>query len=118
MSMKSKALGILAAVVVIVLIPVVDFYRTSSAEGHVVNVQKLSGDVTPHYQITLTTTEDRVMVFRNDDTWLYFKINSANVQGRAADAERTNKMVRISYYGWRSNLFGWFWNALSVTELP
>jgi hypothetical protein len=59
---------------------------------------------------------DKVRVFRNEDAWLYFKINSANLQTQAAVFAREEKgtSVAIRHYGWRLPLFSMFPNATSV----
>ena len=59
---------------------------------------------------------DRVRVFRNEDSWLYFKLNSANLQTQAAVFAREEKgtSVAIRYYGWRFPLLSMFPNATSV----
>ena len=59
---------------------------------------------------------DKVRVFRNEDSWLYFKLNSANLQTQAAVFAREEKgtAVAIRYYGWRLPLLSMFPNATSV----
>ncbi len=61
------------------------------------------------------------MVFRNEDTgwgWPpYFKFDTADLQTEAADAVSTRddpKWYAVRHYGWRSNLFSIFPNALSM----
>jgi hypothetical protein len=59
---------------------------------------------------------DKVRVFRNEDSWLYFKLNSANLQTQAAVFAREEKgtAVAIRHYGWRLPLLSMFPNATSV----
>jgi hypothetical protein len=64
------------------------------------------------------------MVFRNEDTgwgWPpYFKFESANLQARAQDLVSTSeapKWVAVRHYGWRSQLFSIFPNAVAVTPV-
>lgn len=64
------------------------------------------------------------MVYRNEDTgwgWPpYFKFDSANLQARAQDLSSTSeapKWVAVRHYGWRSDLFSIFPNALAVTAV-
>lgn len=63
----------------------------------------------------------RPIVYRNQDTgWGWpplFKFDTTNLQARAADLRSTSeapKWVAIKHYGWRSELFTIFPNALSV----
>jgi len=59
---------------------------------------------------------DKVRVFRNEDSWLYFKLNSANLQTQAAvfSREGKGKAVAIRHYGWRLPLLSMFPNATSA----
>jgi hypothetical protein len=66
-------------------------------------------------------TNDRVMVYRNEDTgwgWPpYFKFDTSNLQAEAADLKSTAeapKWVAIKHYGWRNELISIFPNAVSV----
>ena len=61
------------------------------------------------------------LVFRNEDTgwgWPpYFKFDTADLQTEAADAVSTRdapQWYAMRHYGWRSNLFSIFPNALSM----
>ena len=61
------------------------------------------------------------MVYRNEDTGLgwppYFKFDSANLQTRAQDLVSTREdpqWVALRHYGWRSELFSIFPNAVAV----
>lgn len=64
------------------------------------------------------------MVYRNEDTgwgWPpYFKFDSANLQARAQDVISTRESpewVAIRHYGWRSDLFSIFPNAVAITPV-
>jgi hypothetical protein len=59
---------------------------------------------------------DNVRVFRNEDAWLYFKINSANLQTQAAvfAREENGTAVAVRHYGWRLPLLSMFPNATSA----
>jgi hypothetical protein len=64
------------------------------------------------------------MVYRNEDTgWRwppYFKLNSHNVQTVASSlisSPEAPKWVAVTHYGWRSELFTIFPNALSLREV-
>jgi hypothetical protein len=59
---------------------------------------------------------DNVRVFRNEDAWLYFKINSANLQTQAAvfAREENGSAVAVRHYGWRLPLLSMFPNATSA----
>ena len=61
-------------------------------------------------------------VYRNEDTgwgWPpYFKFDSADLQAAAADSTSSREnpeWILVRYYGWRSNLFSIFPNALSIS---
>ena len=63
----------------------------------------------------------RERVYRNEDTgwgWPpYFKMNSANLQARAQDMVSTAdnpRWVAVTHYGWRTELFSIFPNALRI----
>ncbi|QDY69709.1 DUF1523 family protein [Qingshengfaniella alkalisoli] len=69
----------------------------------------------------------RTIVYRNEDTgwgWPpYFKINSADVQARAADLTSTAaapQWVIVKRYGWRNQFFSIYPNVLSLkaTDSP
>jgi len=55
-------------------------------------------------------------VFRNEDAWLYLKLNSANLQTEAAvfAREENGTAVAIRHYGWRLPLLSMFPNATSA----
>ena len=59
---------------------------------------------------------EKVRVFRNEDSWLYFKFNSANLQTRAAVFARDEQVeaVAIRHYGWRFPILSMFPNAISA----
>ncbi len=64
------------------------------------------------------------MVYRNEDTgwgWPpYFKFDSANLQARAQDLISTREApqwVAVRHYGWRSDLFSIFPNAVAVSPV-
>lgn len=51
-------------------------------------------------------------VFHNEDNWLYFKFNSADMQTLAANAERKDAPVAITSYGWPLSVLSMFPNAI------
>ena len=64
------------------------------------------------------------MVYRNEDTgwgWPpYFKFDSANLQARAQDlisSREDPEWVAVRHYGWRSDIFSIFPNAVAVTPV-
>lgn len=64
------------------------------------------------------------IVYRNEDTgwgWpFYFKFDSANLQARAQDlisSRDSPQWVAVRHYGWRSELFSIFPNAVAVTPV-
>ncbi|MBN6709836.1 DUF1523 family protein [Haemophilus haemoglobinophilus] len=73
-----------------------------------------------YYIYTQKPNEEKVMVYRNEDTrWsfpFYFKFGSADLQAKAQSFSVDNKLVEIKYYGWRLVMFDEFRNAVSVKE--
>jgi hypothetical protein len=66
----------------------------------------------------------RVRVFRNEDTgWSwppYFKVNASNLGAEAKELVSTRDnptWVMITYYGWRSEVFSIFPNAVRIREV-
>ncbi|MEH6772740.1 MAG: DUF1523 family protein [Cereibacter changlensis] len=64
------------------------------------------------------------MVYRNEDTgwgWPpYFKVNSFDIQAQATDLTSTEaapKWVLVTHYGWRSQLFTIFPNAVRLKQV-
>ena len=70
------------------------------------------------YYIYTSQQNDKVRVFRNEDTrwsWpFYFKFNSADVQAKAKTLEFEKKSARITSYGWRINIFSQFPNVTNI----
>jgi archaeosine-15-forming tRNA-guanine transglycosylase len=84
----------------------------------VVNTEVKRIGTRDQYRITaIKQANNKRMVFRNEDAWYRLKFNSADIQGDAAHAARERLPVKITYYGWRSNLFSWFWNVTKVKVL-
>ncbi|MEQ9259363.1 MAG: DUF1523 family protein [Roseovarius sp.] len=74
--------------------------------------------------IQTVRTNDRVMVYRNEDTgwgWPpYFKFDTSNLQAEAADLKSTSeapKWVAITHYGWRNEFLSIFPNAVAVEQV-
>ncbi len=74
--------------------------------------------------INARTKDGRYMELRNEDDWLYGKINSARIQNIAKDnitegegGEATGqKWFVIRYYGWRMQLFSAYPNVIDIDE--
>lgn len=70
--------------------------------------------------VSTVTGNGKVRVFRNEDTgwgWPpYFKFDSADLMAEAQRIirEPEERWVRLRYYGWRSNIFSLFPNAVSL----
>lgn len=77
--------------------------------------------------ISARTRDDRYIEFRNEDDWLYGKINSARVQNIASDNEidaeanpdtaGQRKWFLIQYYGWRMTWFSAYPNIIDIDEV-
>ena len=83
-----------------------------------------SGDSRDIRFIETIQPDGEPMVYRNEDTgwgWPpYFKFDSANLQARAQDLVSTSeapRWVAVRHYGWRSQLFSIFPNAVAVTPV-
>jgi Protein of unknown function (DUF1523). len=66
-------------------------------------------------------TNDRPMVYRNEDTgwgWPpYFKFDTSNLQAEAADLKSTKaapQWVAVRHYGWRNEFLSIYPNAVAV----
>lgn len=75
--------------------------------------------------ISAVRESGRTIVYRNEDTgwgWPpYFKVNSADLQARAADLTSTSsdpQWVAVKRYGWRNQFFSIFPNAVKLTPVP
>jgi hypothetical protein len=116
-----KTIAIIVVLSVVVIFLSYQWPRTAIFK-EVVNteVKRIgTGDRTrDQYRITaIKQANDKRMVFRNEDAWYRLKFNSADIQGDAAHAAREKLPVKITYYGWRSNLFSWFWNVTKIKVL-
>lgn len=74
--------------------------------------------------ISAVTPEGKPMVYRNEDTgwgWPpYFKFDTANLSTQAADLQSTAEAPKwgvMTYYGWRSQLFSIFPNAVRLRAI-
>ncbi len=83
-----------------------------------------SGDSRDIRFIETIRPDGEPMVYRNEDTgwgWPpYFKFDAANLQARAQDMVSTSeapRWVAVRHYGWRSQLFSIFPNAVAVTPV-
>jgi hypothetical protein len=86
--------------------------RMRDAQGNLIGTDvRLINTVRPN---------ERTRVFRNEDTGFwppYFKFNSADLQTRAQDFVSSAENPRwavMRYYGWRSQLFSIYPNAVSI----
>jgi len=83
------------------------------------------GDCADIFFIQTIRADGRTSVFRNEDTGLfgwppYFKTRSQDLQTEAADlvsSEAEPRWVLVRHYGWRSNWFSIYPNALSLEEI-
>lgn len=78
------------------------------------NGVKTTGDL--YFIQTEAIDSNRPTVYRNEDNWLYFKWNSADVQSRGQSLSANKDIVAISHYGWRFALFSIFPNVLSIEQ--
>jgi hypothetical protein len=74
--------------------------------------------------INTISADGRTRVYRNEDTGVfwppYFKFDSQDLQTEAtnlASTEDAPRWVAVTHYGWRSNLFSIYPNAVSITPV-
>lgn len=117
-TLKRISTIIAITLVLSVFVALISYHWPRDATFRIVNteVKRIGGE--DQYRITaIRQADDKRMVFRNEDAWYRFKFNSADIQGDAANAEKNNFMVEMTYYGWRSNFMSWFWNV-SDLDVP
>lgn len=52
-------------------------------------------------------------VFRNGDSYIHLKTDSADIQGKLAKG----KCYRFTAYGWRLRIFSWYQNIVKAKEI-
>lgn len=110
--MKRIATTIVAILALSVLLVTFTYFWPSTALFQVADTETRHIGTTDQYRITaIRLSDNKRMVFRNEDAWYRFKFDSADIQGDAAIAENRNLIAEITYYGWRNNFFSWFWNV-------
>lgn len=99
------------------VIPRVSTVQIVGVEVKRVDGESVSRDV---YMIQTQDPESGgVRVFRNEDALAYLKLDSADLQARAAALSRGEppKTVAVRHYGWRITLLSLFPNAISLREV-
>lgn len=118
------------------LVTAVDFYLPSydlakitgvevkrvDKDGPITKANPADGPTRDVYYIyTQNPKNDKVMVYRNEDTrWgfpFYFKFDSADLQAKAQAFAVDKKLVQVKYYGWRLVMFDEFRNMTSMKEV-
>ena len=113
------------------IVRVTDTYekRVDFGENSIFWANQGTGEVegTPNrdvFFIQTVQTNDRVMVYRNEDTgwgWPpYFKFDTSNLQAEAADlksSQSSPKWVAIKHYGWRNEFLSIYPNAVGVRKV-
>ncbi|CAH9017914.1 DUF1523 family protein [Candidatus Nitrosacidococcus sp. I8] len=106
---------VLFSLIAIIAILFLSYQWPRNAIFTVVNTEVKRTNNKDQYRITaIKQANNKQMVFRNEDSLSHLKFNSADIQGLAAYAAQEKTPVKIRYYGWRSNLFSWFWNVTKV----
>lgn len=131
--MKKIAYALFGCLFVATLL-VADFYLPSKDAYHfagtevkrvdkdgVINARNpQDGPTIDVYFIQARQGED-IHVFRNEDTGfglpLYFKYNSADIQGKANAYLNDKAEVQITSYGWRVKMLSTFPNVISMTPM-
>lgn len=127
---------LLALVFHIILAAAVNFVFPSYSVTHITGVEvkrvDKDGPITKanpadgptrdvYYIYTQDPENDKVMVYRNEDTrWgfpFYFKFDSADLQAKAQGFANEKQKVQVKYYGWRLVMFDEFRNIVSMKEI-
>jgi len=120
LTIRSIVIWICALILVTALhytLPQVDVVRAVGVEIKRVDMtnsetdQQRTRDV---YQLQMETPNGQPRVYRNEDNFLYFKFNSADLQARVQSLAAEKQLVAVRHYGWRLTLFSTFPNALKV----
>lgn len=116
--------NLIMAVPVVVLLaalhyflPQVDVVRVVGTEiKRVDSVESETGNTVTRdiYRIQAETLGGRPSVYRNEDVFILFKIDAADLQAQMQSLAADKAIVAIRHYGWRSRLFSMFPNALSA----
>lgn len=96
--------------------------RVSTVQVVGVEVKRVDGESGSRDVYMIQTQDPQsgdVRVFRNEDALGYLKLDSADLQARAAALSRGEppKTVAVRHYGWRIPLLSLFPNAISVREV-
>lgn len=90
-------------------------------DGVISKTNPADGQIRDVYFLFVKDRENKVNVFRNEDTAFsfpfYFKFNSADIQAIAQSYTLTQNLVEVKYYGWRISYLSEFGNVLSIREL-
>jgi hypothetical protein len=98
-------------------LPQVDVVRAVGVEIKRVNVtegesgRNRTRDV---YQLQMETQSGRPKVYRNEDNFLYFKFDSADLQAQVQSFAADKELIALRHYGWRLSLFSTFPNAIKA----
>jgi len=76
------------------------------------DVTKVDGE----YRVEFLIDEDDIRVFKNVDSSLYWKTNSADVQAQLGRYAENKKKITVTTWGWRNTWFSWFPNIVRIEE--
>lgn len=114
--------GIALIVITLIVWPLWEWARPHAIHASITGteVKRVDHDSdagTPSRDVRYIYANDgRDRQFRNEDAWVWLKVNSDSTFGKAKRLEKSEEQAWIVYYGWRSNLFSWHPNILSLTE--
>jgi len=85
------------------------------AEGEYSGTVQRASDVKvdEEYRVEFLIDEE-IRVFKNVDSWMYWKRNSANMQAKLNQYADKKTPVTITTWGWRNSWFSWFPNIVRV----
>jgi len=98
-------------------LPQVDVVRAVGVEIKRVDVtkddtgQSRTRDV---YQLQMEAVDGEPRVYRNQDNFIYFKFDSADLQAQVQSFAADKQLVALRHYGWRLQLFSTFPNAVKA----
>jgi hypothetical protein len=75
------------------------------------DITKVDGE----YRVEFLVDEE-IYVFKNADSTMYLKRNSADVQAKLGRYAENKKTITVTTWGWRSTWFSWFPNIVRIKE--
>jgi hypothetical protein len=123
--LRREGSGVLAVVALVVGLPLWfgwEYVRPTWTTGTIVGTEvrrsdpDARGDTWDVQYIYMRNTSDRGLEIENEDSWWWFKRNSERVFNDAKTAQDRKTEVTVLWNRWRSTLFSWHPNAISIGQ--